>query len=77
MQIELNDNQLWYVKSAIHRGVRSLEESIAEAEHTIQNLSDDAPMRGTIVEMLTNMTSYNKQLLREMEQYIPEELNPK
>lgn len=77
MQIELNDNELWYVKSAVYRGIHSLEESIAQAEHTVQNLADDSPMRGTIVEMLTNMTSYNKQLLREMEQYIPEELNPR
>ena len=76
MQIELNENQAWYVKSAIHRGMHGLEEQIASAKHTLANLSDDAPMRGTIVDMLTNMTSYNEQLLREMRQYIPEELNP-
>lgn len=77
MQIELNDNQLWYVKSAIHRGMHGLEEQIAQAKHTLANLSDDAPMRGTIVDMLQNMTAYNEQLLREMEQYIPEELAPR
>jgi hypothetical protein len=72
--MDLNDNQLWYVKSAIHRGMHSLEEQIAQAKHTIANMPDDAYARGTMIEMLTNMTSYNEQLLSEMRQYIPEEL---
>ena len=72
--MELNENQLWYVRAAIHRGIAAVEQQIEDAERTMASVTDDTPARGTILDMCRNMKAYNEQLLREMRQYIPEEL---
>lgn len=70
----MNENELWYVKSAIHRGMNALEQGIADAHRTLSTVTDETPARGTIMEVCRNVISYNEQLLREMKQYIPAEL---
>lgn len=72
--MDLNDNQLWYVRAAIRRGMDSVQQQIDDATDTIEKLSPDSEMRATIVNMMENMRAYNEQMLREMKQYIPEEL---
>lgn len=76
MQIELSENESWYVRAAIHRGIQAVEQQIEDAKRTMESVTQDTPARGTILEMCRNMTAYNEQLLREMRQFIPEELNP-
>jgi hypothetical protein len=72
MVMELGENARWYVRIAINRGIMTTEESIALAEETLEKLDADSPVRDSIEGML----AYNKQMLREMRQYIPPELLP-
>lgn len=72
--MDLNDNQLWYVRAAIHRGIAAVEQQIEDAQRTMDSVTEDTPARGTILDMCRNMKAYNEQMLREMRQYIPEEL---
>lgn len=77
MQIELNDSQSWYVRAAIHRGIAAVRQQIEDADRMMAAVTEDTPARGTILDVCRNMKAYNEQMLREMEQYIPDELNPK
>ena len=75
IEIDTAGNAGWYVRAAIHRGMAAVRQSIEDADRLIeQGSKPDTPMAGTLKDMGRNMKAYNEQLLREMEQYIPEEL---
>lgn len=66
---ELSENQLWYVRAAVFRGMESVRDVIGDAE---KYLADDT-VPATFRQATENMLAYHKQMLREMEQYIPKE----
>lgn len=71
MQLELGDNALWYVRAAIARGLQSIENDNEKVRKELANNPDIAP---TFREMGEGMLRYNEQMLREMKQFIPDEL---
>jgi hypothetical protein len=72
--MELGGNAQWYVTAAVSRGIASVQKQIDDAESVIASLPQDAPMRGTMIDSMEGMIAYHRQMLREMKQYIPEEL---
>lgn len=70
--MELNDNQQWYVRSMVIRGIMALEDNIAEGK---KYLETDPPE--TFRQSVEGMVAYSEQLLREAKDYIPEELQPR
>ena len=67
--MELNENELWYVRSMVHRGMAAVRQSIEDGE---RYLATDPP--ATFRESVRGMNAYHRQLLQEAEQYIPEKL---
>lgn len=74
--MNLNENEQWYVRAAVHRGIAAVEQQIEDVQRMIDSVTEDTPARGTILAGCRNMKAYNEQMLREMKQYIPEEFIP-
>lgn len=65
----MNENERWYVRAAVSRGMASLRNDIEEGE---RYLATDPP--ATFAASVRGMVSYNKQMLQEMERYVPKDL---
>lgn len=71
--IFLNENQRWYVRAAVIRGIQALESDIEKGEEYLSGEGIPATFR----EAIKGMIAYNTQMLEEMKQYIPEVLQPR
>jgi len=65
----MDENERYYVRAAVGRGMMQLERDIEEGK---RYLATDPP--ATFRQSIEGMVAYNEQMLREMKQYIPEEL---
>lgn len=70
--MDLDSSQTWYTRAAVTRGIAALEESISTCERLIAQSEKDGTIEWA-VDSLRSATHYNRQLLQEIEQYVPKD----
>ena len=71
--VEVTGFANFYVRSAIHRGIAAVEDTIENGKKLLE-LEREKDLPSWAVESMEGMIAYHEQLLREMKQFIPEAL---
>ncbi len=75
MELTLTENEMWYVKAVIRRGIAQLEETIENCKRLADEARDpENACPEWAADSMDNQRAYTEQLLRETRQYLPDEL---